>query len=228
MRAADLAYPVTASPTRCALARVAKHAPPCINPFASSVVPVSAPVHHHITAMLAAHMDAVMAVQAVCYHAIVPESRAAMEAKRVAGLGLPCVAVAASSGELDAYLIAMPIRWPQLPALDSEPAPERDADTLYVHDMALHPRARGTGLAARLMRGVLQAAQQQGLRQAALIAIQGSQGFWQAQGFAPVRPDTGSLGDKLRSYGEDALLMRCALPALTLAGAVGEGPQAPD
>jgi len=162
--------------------------------------------------MDAVHMDAVMAVQAVCYHAIVPESRAAMEAKRVAGLGLPRVAVAADSGELDAYLIAMPIRWPQLPVLDSEPAPERNADTLYVHDMALHPRARGAGLAARLLDSVLQAARQQGLRQAALIAIQGSEGFWQAQGFACVPPDTASLSAKLRSYGEDALLMRCVLP----------------
>ena len=159
-------------------------------------------------------MDAVMAVQAVCYHAIVPESRAAMEAKRVAGLGLPRVAVAADSGELDAYLIAMPIRWPHLPALDSEPTPERDADTLYVHDMALHPRARGAGLAARLMDSVLQAARQQGLRQAALIAIQGSEGFWQTQGFACVRPDTDNLTAKLRSYGDDALLMCCELPAL--------------
>ncbi len=157
-------------------------------------------------------MDAVMAVQALCYHAIVPESRAAMEAKRVAGLGLPCVAVAADSGALDAYLIAMPIRWPQLPVLDSEPAPERNADTLYVHDMALHPRARGAGLAARLMDSVWQAARQRGLRQAALIAIQGSEGFWQAQGFASVRPETASLSTKLRSYGEDALLMRCVLP----------------
>ena len=159
-------------------------------------------------------MDAVMAVQALCYHAIVPESRAAMEAKRVAGLGLPRVALAADSRALDAYLIAMPIRWPQLPALDSEPAPERDADTLYVHDMALHPRARGAGLAARLMDSVLQAARQQGLRQAALIAIQGSEGFWQAQGFACVPPDTASLSAKLRSYGDDALLMRCELPVL--------------
>ena len=181
------------------------------DPSAAHHLLAQAACSHQITAMAAAHMDGVMAVQAACYHAIVPESRAAMEAKRVAGLGLPCVALAADSRELDAYLIAMPIRWPQLPALDSEPLPEAQPDTLYVHDLALHPRARGAGLAAQLLRCVLQGARQQGLQRAALIAIQGSTGFWQTQGFAVTAPDTAALAAKLRSYGDDAVLMRCTL-----------------
>jgi N-acetylglutamate synthase-like GNAT family acetyltransferase len=38
-----------------------------------------------------------------------------------------------------------------------------------------------------------------------LIAVNGSAGFWQRQGFEAV-PD-GSLREKLRSYGEDAQFM---------------------
>ncbi|ARU05853.1 hypothetical protein CCO03_15260 [Comamonas serinivorans] len=198
--------------------------------------------------MEAAHMDQVMQIQAACYHAIAPESLAAMDAKRSAGAGLSRVAwwgqpadptgparqLADSCGTpaaLAAYLIALPIRWPELPALNAIPESERgpgpgpgagsgpdsplgtapQADTLYLHDLALQPQARGSGLARRLVREVLAAGQARGLRTAALIAIQGSVPFWQAQGFAGVAPDSAELARKLRSYGAEAQLMRRSL-----------------
>ena len=182
------------------------------------------------------HMDAVMAVQAACYHAIAPESFAAMDAKRVAGAGLSLVAQRVDAGrkqpagagnigietnvnggsgssaslqaeDIDAYLIALPVRWPNFPALNAEPLPSQAADTLYLHDLALHPRARGSGVATRLVNQVLVSARQAGLQQAALIAIQGSVPFWQRFGFAVQQPDP-VLAAKLASYGGSAQLMR--------------------
>ncbi len=158
--------------------------------------------------MQAQHMAAVMAVQAACYHAIQPESLAAMAAKRVAGDGLSMVAREKVAKRIDAYLIAMPVRWPALPELDSLPVAHPAPDTLYLHDLALHPRARGTGVAAQLVQQVLAAGQRAGFQQAALVAIQGSAPFWQRFGFAVVTPDA-MLATQLGSYGDDAQLMRC-------------------
>ncbi len=93
----------------------------------------------------------------------------------------------ASQGETPlGYILAHP--WPlrlapPLKQLHYTIPPGTDA--LYIHDLALSPAARGLGVATALVQKVLDTAQGQGLSQAALISVQGTQGFWQRFGFAP-------------------------------------------
>ena len=121
-----------------------------------------------------------------------------------------CLA-ACSGAQLTGYLIAVPIAWPQIPPLGAEtfgvPA---GADTLYLHDLALSPAARGTGAGAALVDAVLAAGRSQGHLNAGLVAIQGSAPYWQRFGFRAVEPPPG-VRPKLASYG-DAVLMQLAAP----------------
>ncbi len=56
-------------------------------------------------------------------------------------------------------------------------------DSLYLHDVALSPHARGTGLATMLVNQVLAIADHRGLNACALISVQKSRRFWERFGF---------------------------------------------
>ena len=56
-------------------------------------------------------------------------------------------------------------------------------DTLYLHDMAVLPGMAGQGLARRLLQPLWEQAAAQGLRQSALVSVQGSEGYWQRHGY---------------------------------------------
>lgn len=155
-------------------------------------------------------MPRVMTIQAACYTSIVPESATAMEARRQSSpdtcLGAWC------AGELIGYLLTLPVRWPDLPALDStEVLRPEGPDTLYLHDLALSPHARGLGAASRLVHTALGAGRARGLPFAALVAIQGSEAFWRRHAFATVPAPHAQVQAKLDGYGADARLMRRCL-----------------
>lgn len=118
-------------------------------------------------------------------------------------------AAAAGPPPLDALLGALPPR----------------PDSWHLHDVVLHPAARGAGHAARLLVRRLAAARAGGLDLATLVAVAGKGAYWERQGFRPHPP-----GDAiaLASYGPGALFMarrlrpdRAALPHAT-----PEGPHA--
>lgn len=92
--------------------------------------------------------------------------------------------VAESEGQVVGYLLAHP--WPMrmIPPLNKvySVLPD-DSDSLFIHDLALSPVARKSGLAQDLVRSVLQAGAQLRLTTASLIAVQGSEGFWKRFGF---------------------------------------------
>lgn len=109
-------------------------------------------------------------------------------------------------GEPSGYIFSHPWRFKQLPALNSFlhgiPA---DADTYYLHDLALLPRARGTGAAAAAVGDMLRHARARGLPSASLVAVNGSLPFWHKHGFRPV--DAPELASKLAGYEHAARLM---------------------
>lgn len=107
---------------------------------------------------------------------------------------------------LCAYLVAYRSRLGRVTPLHAvfEPAP--DADTLYLHDLAVHPAAAGQGLGPRLVAHALAQTRAQGLRFAALVAVQGSQAFWGRQGFAAGRVAAEALS-ALHGYGPQATYM---------------------
>ncbi|MDO5086930.1 MAG: GNAT family N-acetyltransferase [Comamonadaceae bacterium] len=161
----------------------------------------------HIALLTPDDMPAVMHIQARCYQAIEPESLLSMNAKRLAS---PATCLGAwRQRELLGYLLAVPVRWPLLPTLNSPSCTvPPDADTLYLHDLALLPGARGSGAGGRLVRQALAAGEALGLHGAALIAIQQSAAYWQGQGFVPAPPPDAAMRGKLASYGAGAQLMR--------------------
>lgn len=109
-------------------------------------------------------------------------------------------------GLASGYLLSHPWRYMQLPALNtllgSLPA---DADTYYVHDLALMPKARGTGAAAAIVGAILRHGRAQGLPTTSLVAVNGSVPFWHKHGFRAVKAP--ELTKKLESYEASARFM---------------------
>ncbi len=104
------------------------------------------------------------------------------------------------------YFITHPWRYGKLPALNALlGAIPPDADTWYLHDLALLPAARGTGAAGAIVASVLAHARQKGFAIASLVAVNGSVPFWQRQGFI-VNEDP-ALREKLATYEDAARFM---------------------
>lgn len=133
-------------------------------------------------------LDAVLRVQAACYPPAMQEAAGVvMERMRVAGA--TCV-VAEDEGGVCGYLFAYPSRMGKVTPLGAGFSPAPAADTLYLHDLALAPRATGGGLARRLVQHLLAQARQEGWRWSALVSVQDTAGFWSALGYR-ASPDQG-------------------------------------
>lgn len=140
-------------------------------------------------------------VQAACYGAALVEG-AAVYARRLASPAQCGLGVRAADGTLQAYLAAYWSVRSAITPLHGEFECHPEPDTLYLHDLAVHPRHAGRGLAQRLLAGAWAAAQVRGVRQAALVSVQGTSAFWQRRGFTPAAAPPG-----LASYGPGAVYM---------------------
>ena len=109
-------------------------------------------------------------------------------------------------GTPSGYILSHPWRFRQLPKLNALlGALPPDADTYYIHDLALLNPARGTGAAAMIVGDMLRHARATGFASVSLVAVNGSLPFWYKHGFrAVVAPE---LADKLASYEPSARLM---------------------
>ncbi|MBD1573499.1 GNAT family N-acetyltransferase [Vibrio sp. S17_S38] len=76
-----------------------------------------------------------------------------------------------------------------------------DASTLYIHDLAINPDARGAGIAQALIENLLMHADALNINRISLVAVQGMASFWAKYGFKSVKSDCTD------SYGDDAQLM---------------------
>jgi GNAT superfamily N-acetyltransferase len=109
-------------------------------------------------------------------------------------------------GTASGYILSHPWRFKSLPALNARlGAIPADADTYYLHDLALLNKARGTGAAAMIVGDIINHARAQGFANLSLVAVNGSQPFWHKHGFRVV--DAPELGEKLASYEAAARLM---------------------
>lgn len=151
--------------------------------------------------LTAADAPALMQVQAACYAPHLLES-AQVYALRLASPVQCSWGVRDAGGALVAYLAAYwSVRGAVTP-LHGDFERHAQPDALYLHDMAVRPEWAGRRLAQALLQAAFSDAAVQGIRQAALVSVQGTQGFWQRQGFMPA--DAPPL---LRSYGMDAVYM---------------------
>ena len=156
------------------------------------------------------HMADVLRIQDYCYTEIEPESFESLQAKILASPNTCLIAESSEGGT--GYLIAVPIVYPSLPALNA-PTFElsADADTLYIHDLAIHGAGRGRGVAQALVRASINAAKRSRLSSTCLVAIQNSQSFWEQFGFETVEAPADALMRQLASYGAGAKLMRTCI-----------------
>jgi len=118
-------------------------------------------------------------------------------------------AILERDGEALGYLISHP--WPrdaEPPKLGAVLGPLRASDSYYFHDIALLPAARGTGAGATATAFVMGQAGAEGCRDVRLVAIQGADSYWHAQGFAYV-------GSAIEGpYGPGSHLMQRAIDAI--------------
>ncbi|WP_367066760.1 GNAT family N-acetyltransferase [Oryzisolibacter sp. LB2S] len=157
--------------------------------------------------LLAADLPGLLAVQRACYGDGLIES-AEVYARRLASPA-NCSLVLVEDGRVLAYLAAYHSVLGKVTPLhgdfEATPAP----DTLYLHDMAVHPAHAGRGLARALLAALR--ADATGLRHQALVSVQDSQAYWQRQGYAVHPLHDGAQRARLASYGAQAVYMSCAL-----------------
>ena len=113
-----------------------------------------------------------------------------------------CFVLAGEDGAPKGYLVAWPWRAGSAPALNTliEAIPA-DADVLYLHDLALHPDARGGGWTAPIVERLAQSAKADGWPALTLVAVNDAAPFWERRGFR-VAEAPGMDG-----YGPDARYM---------------------
>jgi GNAT superfamily N-acetyltransferase len=80
-----------------------------------------------------------------------------------------------------------------------------EADTYYIHDLALLPMARRIGAASFIVEALAKHARAHGLPTMSLVAVNGSRGFWERHEFLVA--DAPDLTQKLQSYDGSAQLM---------------------
>lgn len=156
---------------------------------------------HRWRPLLAADIPAVSAI-AAAVHPAFPEDDAVF-ADRQALAPQSCLLLEIG-GAAAGYVLAHPYRLGAMPALNTVlgeiPA---HPDTLYIHDLALLPAARGTGAAGAVIERLVEAARPMGAM--SLVAVNGSVPFWTRMGF--FRYDEPRLAAKLASYEPGALYM---------------------
>jgi GNAT superfamily N-acetyltransferase len=81
------------------------------------------------------------------------------------------------------------------------------ADTLYLHDLALSRAAKGYGLGPLVVHYALSAARQRQLRHAALVSVQNSKVFWEKLGFTACDNLSPAQQQNLATYAGPAFYM---------------------
>ncbi|HEX7867634.1 MAG TPA: GNAT family N-acetyltransferase [Variovorax sp.] len=160
-----------------------------------------------VRAMHAADLDAVLAIQLACYGAGFVED-GTLIARRLAAA--PHTGwVAEHEGGVRAYLAGYPSVAGKLTPLHGEFEVAAQADSLYLHDLAVHPDASGLGLGPQLVRHAWAHAAQAGWRHSTLVSVQSSVGFWQRQGYAATQPAGPEQQARLATYpGESVYMIR--------------------
>ncbi len=104
------------------------------------------------------------------------------------------------------YIMSHPWRYAAPPALNTRlGAIPADADTYYIHDLALLPVIRRVGAPDAIVPALIKHAGALGLPNLSLVAVNGTAPFWARYGFAITEVE--SLNPKLKTYAEDAVFM---------------------
>ncbi len=161
-------------------------------------------------------LPVVLDIQSRCYAEAFHEPLAAFQAKLTeSGSAWLAWAKHVPAG----YLFTLPLALTDtlaLPSLADTAVPQLDKnnppDCLYLHDLAVLPEHRGSGISRLLFAAALEHAAANRLPHMALVAVQGSLPFWQSLAFLPVPTPPPSIQAKLTSYGDGAAFMLRSTP----------------
>lgn len=124
-------------------------------------------------------------IQDICYPIEAREETETLQCHWVAAPDF-CF-VAETGGNVVAYFFAHP--WPRRvpPPINTRYAeiPE-NADSMFIHDLALLPGSRKTGLACELVKHLFEISIKTGFNHFSLISVQGTLRFWEKLGFSVV------------------------------------------
>lgn len=149
-------------------------------------------------------LSAIMTIQDQV-HTLLPE-REAVFADKLHAFAQGCGVLVDDRGRAVGYGISHPWLLDDVPPLDTElPALPRQADCLFVHDVALLPLARGRGAGRAFVVQASGIAAGRGYRALALVSVYGTAPLWGSCGFAP--RTSAALEDKLAAYGAGAVYM---------------------
>lgn len=155
------------------------------------------------------HLDAVMQIQLECYPANMQEARALVAARLQASPG-QCW-VAQDREGVCGYLFGYLSRRGRVTPLNGVFKPHPQPDCLYLHDLAVAPRATGRRVGRYLVRAALASAEEHSLPWSALVSVQDSSAFWERQGYRSSTPADVEQVAHLASYPIAARYMERAL-----------------
>lgn len=148
---------------------------------------------------------AVDRIQRACFDPSVIEPLAVFQS--FSALSSTTCLIASSENRDIGYLLAHP--WvsddfpPLATAIEAVPA---GAGTLFIHDLAVMPECRKLGAASALCSAGLAAGKLLGLTSASLLSVQGSQPFWERQGFVPRPEVNASIEATVRRFTQMAFM----------------------
>ncbi|ROT45141.1 GNAT family N-acetyltransferase [Pusillimonas sp. NJUB218] len=166
--------------------------------------------------LTAADVPGVQQVQAVCYGDEFIESREVF-ARRLS-VAHQCSIGLVRDGDvgLHAYAVAYWSVLEKVTPLNGDfTEPEHIEQLLYLHDVSVLPLLSGQGVARYLIETLLAQASARGIAQAALVSVQGSQGYWERLGFQPYALHDPRQQANLATYGPDAIYMLRTAPRQT-------------
>lgn len=169
--------------------------------------------HYPIRPMQAQDLQPVLELQSQIYPPAYHEP-ASVFASKLALAGPFCM-VADSANGIVGYLLAHPWLADRPPPLFAtlETLPATPA-SLFIHDLALLPAARGQLLAEALLRQSAVVAQASGLTHATLVAVHGAASYWQQRGFRETDVTNDAAAGSPGRYGVDAVFMCAELQSL--------------
>mgnify|MGYP000849109219 FL=1 len=122
---------------------------------------------------------------------------------------VPDLAIVAEDQEgICGYLFSYRSQPGVITPLDGNFVEPAQSNCLYLHDLAVAPRALRRGIGPRLVRHQLQMARQAGLQHCSLVSVQESTPFWQHMGFKVKAATTRQQTTALNSYGVPAVYMQ--------------------
>ena len=142
----------------------------------------------------------ILLIQEECYPEIAPESLSVLQSKWQLS-PRSCFVIEADKLVVG-YCLAHPWTLGSPPSLEQVVSPVKQADTLYLHDIALSADAQGKGAGRAVFEKLVTLARQLSFNSISLVAVQGASSYWKKQGFV-----LQSIDKSLETYTADACYM---------------------